>query len=471
MNPSDPLQKKTKKENGFVFKNPFLAPAAFLTDRLLRRKISEKQQLLDEEIRALHFGRPEAAREYHIKKTADILLLCCVLLAAAAVLIPVLYKSARPVPEEGLKRSGYKESPSQETLLASVEGESEEELLTVDLHQRTYTKDQAKALLTQARSEFEDTFLAENTSQNEVRSDLAFPSGLQEGLVHAEYLTIPYGVISEADGSVTLPEEGSGEVVEIQVTLTCQEETLVYETAVMVLPPKLSPAEQLWKELNGDLKKTEEATRNAEYFRLPENILGKKVTWRYPSSGDVTILLLMLLLLPVFLSIHRDEQIRSKAAARRQQLKLDYSDLVWKLTMLLNAGLTIRTALTRIAAVYESARTSGQTKSRYVYEEILYTCRELQSGVSEPAACLNLGRRCALPEYIKLSTLLEQNLKKGSPGLAQTLENEAMLSLEERISTARKEGEQAGTKLLFPMVLMLGVVLAVLMVPAVIMIQ
>ena len=220
-----------------------------------------------------------------------------------------------------------------------------------------------------------------------------------------------------------------------------------------------------------DLKKTEEATRNAEYFRLPENILGKKVTWRYPSSGDVTILLLMLLLLPVFLSIHRDEQIRSKAAARRQQLKLDYSDLVWKLTMLLNAGLTIRTALTRITAVYESARASGQTKSRYVYEEILYTCRELQSGVSEPAACLNLGRRCALPEYIKLSTLLEQNLKKGSPGLAQTLENEAMLSLEERISTARKEGEQAGTKLLFPMVLMLGVVLAVLMVPAVIMIQ
>ena len=41
-----------------------------------------------------------------------------------------------------------------------------------------------------------------------------------------------------------------------------------------------------------------------------------------------------------------------------------------------------------------------------------------------------------------------------------------MEALEERRARARKAGEQAGTKLLFPMMLMLLVVLVVIMVPA-----
>ena len=71
-----------------------------------------------------------------------------------------------------------------------------------------------------------------------------------------------------------------------------------------------------------------------------------------------------------------------------------------------------------------------------------------------------------LPQYIKLGSLLSQNLKKGSKGLASILEKEAASSMEERQNMARKLGEQAGTKLLFPMAMMFGVVLTVLIVPA-----
>lgn len=101
-----------------------------------------------------------------------------------------------------------------------------------------------------------------------------------------------------------------------------------------------------------------------------------------------------------------------------------------------------------------------------MYEEVTAACYEMQSGISEAQAYERFGKRCQLSEYIRLGTVLSQNLKKGSSGLVQLLTMEADASLTERKNHARKIGEQAGTKLLLPMIVMLGIVLVILMVPA-----
>ena len=90
----------------------------------------------------------------------------------------------------------------------------------------------------------------------------------------------------------------------------------------------------------------------------------------------------------------------------------------------------------------------------------------MQSGISEAQAYERFGKRCQLPEYIRIGSVLSQNLKKGAKGLTSMLEMEAEASLNDRKNNARKFGEKAGTKLLLPMILMLGVVLAILMIPA-----
>lgn len=98
--------------------------------------------------------------------------------------------------------------------------------------------------------------------------------------------------------------------------------------------------------------------------------------------------------------------------------------------------------------------------------EMLYTCRELRSGTSEGVCYEHFGRRTGLQEYIRLCTLLTQNLKKGNSTLLERLREESDRAAEERLQQGRKLGEEAGTKLLVPMVLMLAVVMAVIMVPA-----
>ena len=67
---------------------------------------------------------------------------------------------------------------------------------------------------------------------------------------------------------------------------------------------------------------------------------------------------------------------------------------------------------------------------------------------------------------MKFGALLEQNLKQGTTKLAIRLKEESESAFEERKNLARKLGEEAETKLMLPMFLMLFVVLAAVMTPA-----
>ena len=57
---------------------------------------------------------------------------------------------------------------------------------------------------------------------------------------------------------------------------------------------------------------------------------------------------------------------------------------------------------------------------------------------------------------MRFGALLSQNLRKGTKGLNDLLRLEAIQSFEERKARARRLGEEAGTKLLLPMFLMLA---------------
>ena len=59
-----------------------------------------------------------------------------------------------------------------------------------------------------------------------------------------------------------------------------------------------------------------------------------------------------------------------------------------------------------------------------------------------------------------------QNLKKGNKELLSVMQQEAKASFEERRNTARKLGEEAETKLLLPMIVMLAITMLIIIIPA-----
>ena len=73
-----------------------------------------------------------------------------------------------------------------------------------------------------------------------------------------------------------------------------------------------------------------------------------------------------------------------------------------------------------------------------------------------------------------LQKICGDSLSKSAEGLqraAEILKSEAAEAFEERKNMARKAGEEAGTKLLVPMFIMLAVVMAIMVIPAFLSIQ
>ena len=282
---------------------------------------------------------------------------------------------------------------------------------------------------------------------------------------------------------------------------------------VTVFPKRLTADEQLAKNAAGALEKSNDPTDEKLY--LPAEIGGEKAVWSRKTSDSGRIFPVLGLLFAVLFIFAGFRNKQKEQEVRKARLLLDYPNVISKLVLLLNAGMSMRQAFYKMSGDYKksagesngfrsaganpgknsvppgfASKTSPGTKSGFIrktvtgrysgskkkqkkeiclhpgFEEISLTCAEMEKGISELEAYEHLGSRTDAVKYKTLATLLTQNLRKGSRELVNLLEQEAADAFEERKKQARILGEEAGTKLLFPMILMLGVVMAILMVPA-----
>ena len=125
-------------------------------------------------------------------------------------------------------------------------------------------------------------------------------------------------------------------------------------------------------------------------------------------------------------------------------------------------GMTIRNIW---AAIYEEG-VKKKGEENPMYREMGRTLNELKSGVSEGMAYKRFGERTKAQELIRFTALLSQNLRKGSSKLKELLDAESVNAFSQRKLRAVKLSEEAGTKLLFPMMLLLMEVMVLIMVPA-----
>ena len=99
--------------------------------------------------------------------------------------------------------------------------------------------------------------------------------------------------------------------------------------------------------------------------------------------------------------------------------------------------------------------------------EMQITYQEMQKGCGEKEAYERFGQRIGMTEYRRLSSLLARNLEKGTRNLCDLLSAESQEAWENRKFQAKKLGEEAGMKLLFPMLLLFVLILIILRYPAI----
>ena len=130
--------------------------------------------------------------------------------------------------------------------------------------------------------------------------------------------------------------------------------------------------------------------------------------------------------------------------------------------MLLAAGNSVRQVFIRLAAEYEK----NYGVSHVLAAELRVTKQELDNGRSETIVYEDFGRRIGVLAYRRMASLLTQSVSRGVQGMRTLLLQEAKEVMAQEKAHIRQKGEQAGTKLLLPMVGMLFLVFAILLVPA-----
>lgn len=396
--------------------------------------------------------------------------LICIVVAVAALLAGYMEQSDL-ILQDGryLLRQEVGEGSYEAEILLEAEGMEAQSFL-VNVPAQTLTEDEECAYLNAALAEIEAEFKGKNLSLNEVRGKVEIRDSYQNGIVNAQWEFSNYRLFEE-DGRIVesaLTEEG--EEVSATVTLTCEESCLMQTFFFRVFREEKGEEEEFFEKIYAIISENSKPDGTA-ILALPEEVEGRALSWKNKESAiSVQILFLGLLVALLVPELERERE-KERKKKRENALLREYPEMVNKLTLLLGAGMTVQGAWNRITDMYLLARKEKQIPQSELYEEMLITRHEIESGRGEARSYEVFGERCGLPQYRKFSNYLIQNLKKGSNRICDILEKEVTEVFAERKSMARRYGEEASTKLLLPMLLMLGIVIFIIMVPAVISFQ
>lgn len=393
--------------------------------------------------------------------------LCCALgsiLLYVLLTNPYLSKESRPVLKT-LDRESYGGMERQVPVIISGAGD-EPMRYTVDLQPQEYTAKEAQAVFDSVMEQIGDIILQDNTSLAEIRSDLNLISGLEAEGIRLRWQTdLPeylnyQGVLMNEE----IPDSGAAGQLELQLSAGIHKAD--YHIPIRILPPAYDTRQHLLRGLEKELKRLDENQAEQRQLVLPDEYEGQKLRFYADEQTDYRAIPVIGVVAAVLLLFRTREQEQNRQKEREQQLLLDYSELLTKLMVFIGAGMTVRLAWERIVNDYQSGLTSGSQKPRHVYEEMRHTGHQMQSGVPEGKAYQEFGERCRLQPYLKLSSLLEQNRKTGTKNMRQLMRKEVDDAFEQRKHLVKRLGEEAGTKLTVPLFLMLGVVMVIVLFPA-----
>lgn len=336
--------------------------------------------------------------------------------------------------------------------------------VTINIPAKRYSSEEYKIKLSEAMKYVRKHYLGKNQSSEKVSQSLNLISYIPDSAIEISWECDTENIVG-SDGSLERSQLKEPKVVQITAVFSYFEDEKSLPLEFTVLPVKKSQSEMLWDKWKEVYTEMSESTADKDFLQLPSVIEGKQVLYKSKENNYILIIVALGILIIAFIPMVLDSRTEEKIKQREQELRIDYPEFVEKFVLLISAGLNCKGAWYRMSEEYKRKHSNGG-KKRYLYEEMLLTRRQLENGMNEGKAYELFGKRMGLLKYMKFSTVLVQNLKKGSADLLNILEYEAVDVLKERRENAKILGEQAGTKLLMPMMLMMVEVFAIIIIAA-----
>lgn len=367
-----------------------------------------------------------------------------------------LFGSEKPraLEEEDLRRNNPGEG-NKSLLIDANLGNLEIEGIELVVNERDYTVNELETLSGQCIEKVISEMLGKNESLTNISTDLSFPDYI-EGFPFEITINISQGDALNSEGEIITDKAFFG-TLEIMLKKDMFEKT--YVVKVQGVPNEEIKRRVLKEEL---LKKLASDSNDGDLVELPKELGGTPVKYKVSGQDKNVAYLLFGFIASFGVILGRHKDVNKEKKKRKQEIADEYPVLLQKMSLYLSAGMNIRNIW---ITVYEDSKKKKESESPLM-QEMGIAVNELKSGIPEIEVYKNFGERTGLPELVRFTALLSQNLKKGSSKLKDLLEEEAKQAYLNRKQRAVKLGEEAGTKLLFPMMLILLDVMIVIIVPA-----
>lgn len=381
------------------------------------------------------------------------------ILAAVFFLVMAVFAGKKPQ-EEGILRP----TPGKSALSVEVQIDLDTGLtkLPVSVGALEYEESRIEELHRETMQYLETVLPGNNESLEKVTEDLVFPVTLPQTGGEISWSTDAPWLVT-AEGVVLNRELAAPERVELSAKIAYGSEIRVFSKEIVVYPAVYTEEEKLLQKVQEELAFLEKNSRTSKRFFLPEEVLGYPVRQTEDSGFSTSgFFVLLSVAVPLLLYSGYFGSLDTKRKKRKEQAEGCYSEFVTKLSLLLAAGNSVRQTFVRLAAEYEK----NHGPAHVLATELRVTKQELDNGRSETVVYEDFGRRIGVLAYRRMASLLTQSVSRGVQGMRNLLLQEAKEVMAQEKAHIRQKGEQAGTKLLLPMMGMLFLVFAILLVPA-----
>lgn len=446
-------RKITKEEHKLLF---LYGMSMFIADRFPKRFVNRKDDV-DKAIK-------ELTVKENVQKEKYLYLVQKISISIVVIIVSLMLGVAMGISQKTAKTENIKELKRDNSKMLTYEFVAEDEAgqqetIVVDINSKELTETETYEILKKTEKTLVNKVLGENKSTEKINKPLNLVSSIGDGI--SVSWDISDNSIIGYDGEISdnVPEQGC--IVSITATMMLNNISTDYTFSVNVFPKEKEQSLQ-----NQIQKYVNENNKYDEKVKLPETVNGQTVVY-YPIMQEAQWWLIPIgIVAAVVIFILKDQDLKKEVKKRNYQLMLDYPEIVGKILLYYNAGLSVKSGVERIVGEYKKEKQKDKKLYRYAYEELELSLTKMKSGVSEIEAINEYGNRCGLHCYIKFAGIIEQNLKRGSREVSYALKNELNSAMFERKNTALKEGSEISTKLLGPMIVMLVISIVIIMVPA-----
>ena len=149
-----------------------------------------------------------------------------------------------------------------------------------------------------------------------------------------------------------------------------------------------------------------------------------------------------------------DADTTQRLEKRRENIRRDFPEVLTSLALLVNAGLIVDKAWKMVSKAGDGL----------LYQEMRRASVLIDNGVSPNDAWMEFAERCSEPYVDKIISALLQNLSRGNSELVIFLKRISDESWNEQKHAARRKGETASARMLFPiMLIFLGILIMVML--------